>query len=248
MAVLELFAWFIYTLTTMIAVVITIIYTILHDIPWIIAAAIIALNITTGAAAYCFGQQACEIAALKHISEASIRIREKSRPITLNIVVRVAEPVQRVPNPSPKLVELANVFKVEGTHNGSKENPAQLQPIITLSPTEHLGHKEQAYNSSVEPPVLTNAEKKEKKLKALKSEKELLEDNAGEEAWQQSELLRLYIEATDDWTQARPGEDTKALEKLHDAAKYNWSMGCRRVERKKQRLKHIDLDINALSK
>jgi hypothetical protein len=247
MAVLELFAWFIYTLTTMVAAVIIIIYTILHDIPWIIAAAIIALNITTGAAAYCFGQQACEIAVLKDISEASIRIREESRPITLNIVVRVAEPVQRVPNLSPKLLELANVFKVEGTHNGSKENTAQLQPIITLSPTEHLGREEQAYNSSVEPPVLTDAEKKEK-LKALKSEKELLEDNAEEEAWQQSELLRLYCEATDDWTQARPGEDTKALEKLHDAAKYNWSMGPRWVERKKQRLKRIDLDIKALSK
>jgi hypothetical protein len=247
MAVLELFAWFIYTLTTMIAAVITIIYTILHDIPWIIAAAIIALNITTGAAAYCFGQQACEIADLKHISEASIRIREESRPITLNIVVRVAEPVQRVPNPSPKLVELANVFKVEGALNGSNENTAQLQFIITLSPTEHLGREEQANNSSVEPPALTDAEKKEK-LKALKSEKELLEDNTGEEAWQQSELLRLYSEETYDWTQARSGEDTKALEKLHDAAKYNWSMGCRWVERKKQRLKRIDLDINALSK
>lgn len=240
MAVLGLFAWFIYTLATMMAAVVTIIYTILHDIPWIIAATIITLNIITGAAAYCLGQQACEIAVLKQISEVFIHIREESRPTMLNMVVRVTEPVQRAPNPSPKLIERVNVYKVEGINHGSKENTAQLQPIITLSPTEHLGREEQAYNS------LTDAEKKEK-TKALKSEKELLEDNAEEEAWQQSELLRLYSEVTDDWIQARQGEDTEALKKLNDTAGYNWSMGRRRKEREMQRLKRINLDINALS-
>jgi hypothetical protein len=57
---------------------------------------------------------------------------------------------------------------------------------------------------------LTDAEKGEK-LEALKAEQKPPKENEEEEEWEQSKLLRLYCEATDDWTQKKPGSNMDGI-------------------------------------
>lgn len=53
--------------------------------------------------------------------------------MTLNIVVRIADPIQTVSESSPKLVEPAKILKTESNGNRSQENVAQAQHSITIS-------------------------------------------------------------------------------------------------------------------